>query len=390
VRIAHVLTYVSADGAYGGPLAVMVAQCRELAARGHHVEVFAGWDGVATLEIPGVTVHLFRVFRAVPMGFSGLVSPALFRELTGRARQFDVLHVHLSRDLIAAPTVLATLLRGRSPRVYLQTHGMVKPDARPKARVFDLAIRPILRRSTSVLALTTADADRVAAVAKGGVSIVELPNGVPAQEHGRTGTEDGAGVPEVLFLARLQPRKRVQLFAEAAALLLAEGLKARFAVVGPDEGDLAELRRFVDSRGLADSIVYEGAIPPGTAPDRLRSADVYVLPSLNEPFPMTVLEAMSVGVPTVISATCLIADRLREHEAVVLFDGGAAELAEAIRGLLVDPVARRALGERARTVAERYFTAGAVVDLLEHYYSMGRDQLRTDERQLARNGVGER
>jgi hypothetical protein len=98
VRIAHVLTYVSADGAYGGPLAVLVAQCRELAARGHTVEVFAGWDGVATLEIPGVTVHLFPVVRAVPMGFSGLVSPALFRAVTTRLREFDVLHVHLSRD----------------------------------------------------------------------------------------------------------------------------------------------------------------------------------------------------------------------------------------------------------------------------------------------------
>jgi len=389
VRIAHVLTYVSADGAYGGPLAVLVAQCRELAARGHQVEVFAGWDGVATLEIPGVTVHLFRVVRAVPMGFSGLVSPALFRAMTSRAQQFDAVHVHLSRDLIAAPTVLATLLRKRHPRVYLQTHGMIKPDARPKARVFDLAIRPILRRSTSVFALTAADAERVAEVARGGVSIVELPNGVPAQDS-PPAPEQRSAVPDVLFLARLQPRKRVQLFAEAAAILLAGGLKARFSVVGPDEGDLAELRRFIDSRGLADSIVYEGAIAPGTAPARLRAADVYVLPSLNEPFPMTVLEAMSVGVPTVVSATCLIADRLREHDAVILFDGGAPELAAAIGGLLADPDARQALGRRARRVAEEHFSVRAVVDTLEHYYSMDRDRLRMDERQLAQNVVGER
>jgi glycosyltransferase involved in cell wall biosynthesis len=286
--------------------------------------------------------------------------------------------------------VLATLLRKRHPRVFLQTHGMIKPDARPKARVFDLAIRPILRRSTSVFALTPADAARVAEVSRGGVSIVELPNGVPAQGDVPSAQENGSGVPEVLFLARLQPRKRVRLFAEAAALLLAEGITARFSVVGPDEGDLAELRRFIDSRGLEDSIVYEGAIPPGTAPERLRAADVYVLPSLNEPFPMTVLEAMSVGVPTVVSATCFIADRLREHDAVVLFDGAAPELAAAIKGLLVNPDERRALGERARLTVERYFSVGAVVDSLEHYYSMDRDRLRMDERQLAQDGVGER
>jgi glycosyltransferase involved in cell wall biosynthesis len=115
-----------------------------------------------------------------------------------------------------------------------------------------------------------------------------------------------------------------------------------------------------------------------------------VLPSLTEPVPMTVLEAMSVGVPTVVSATCFIADRLREHDAVVLFDGAAPELAAAIKGLLVNPDERRALGERARLTVERYFSVGAVVDSLEHYYSMDRDRLRMDERQLAQDGVGER
>jgi glycosyltransferase involved in cell wall biosynthesis len=387
VRIAHVLTYVSADGAYGGPLAVMVAQCSELAARGHHVEVFAGWDGVAALDIPGVKISLFPVSRVAPGGFSGLVAPGLFKEVRRRASDFDAVHVHLSRDLVTAPTVLAVLGKKPHPRVFLQTHGMIKPDRRLRARLFDFAIRSILRRSTSVFALTPADAARVEAVAGGGVSIVELPNGVAAQTERHHASD---GVQEVVFLARLQPRKRVLLFAEAAALLVADGVDARFRVVGPDEGDLAPLRRFVESQGLGDSIVYEGAIPPGTAPERLRSADVYVLPSLNEPFPMTVLEAMSVAVPCVVSSTCLIAERLKNYDAAVVFSGGARELADAIAGLVQNYERRLELGDRALATASRYFSVERVVQSLEHFYSKDRSELRDDPRQLAQIGVGER
>jgi glycosyltransferase involved in cell wall biosynthesis len=385
MRVAHVLTYVSSDGAYGGPLAVMVAHCRELAARGHHVEVFAGWDGQAELSIPGVKVNLFRVRRGLPIGFSGLVSGKLVRTVRRRAVEFDVVHVHLSRDLITAPTALAVLGVRRGPKVFVQTHGMIKPDLRPVARVMDLAIRSILRRSASVLALNRTDAERVDAVGRSALSIVELPNGVPAQEDLHN---PGPGVPEFIFLARLQPRKRVMLFAEAAALVTAAGVEARFTVVGPDEGDLTALLDFISQRRLEAVIRYEGALPPGAAPARLAEADVYVLPSLNEPFPMTVLEAMSVGVPCIISTSCHIADRLAVLGGVVTFDHQAAELAGAITSLATDRDRRVELGKQAALTVTKAFGVSSVVDVLEHYYSMDRAELERDERQLAA-GVGQ-
>jgi glycosyltransferase involved in cell wall biosynthesis len=262
---------------------------------------------------------------------------------------------------------------------------MIKPDPRPVARVMDLAIRSILRRSASVLALNRTDAERVDSVGRSALSIVELPNGVPAQDDLH---HPGPGVPEFIFLARLQPRKRVMLFAEAAALVTAAGVEARFTVVGPDEGDLPALLDFISQRGLEAVIRYEGALPPGTAPARLREADVYVLPSLNEPFPMTVLEAMSVGVPCIISTSCHIAGRLAELGGVVTFDHQAAELAGAISSLATDRDRRVQLGKQAALTVTRAFGVSSVVDVLEHYYSMDRAELERDERQLAA-GVGQ-
>jgi hypothetical protein len=60
MRILHVVTLVSADGAYGGPVAVAVAQTQALAELGHDVTLLAGWDGRAKLSAPKVDVQLLR------------------------------------------------------------------------------------------------------------------------------------------------------------------------------------------------------------------------------------------------------------------------------------------------------------------------------------------
>lgn len=383
MRIAHVLTYISADGAFGGPLAVMSEQTRELARRGHHVEVFAGWDGEARFAPEGVTVHLFPARQVVPgAGFSGLVAPGLRRALLRRRGEFDVVHVHLARDLITLP--VAHALRGAAggPRLFLQPHGMVKPDGRVRARIFDRWVRPVLRGATGTFALTDTDAGRLRAV-EPRVRIVDLPNGVSLPSPI---ARDASARPEVLFLARLQPRKRVLLFAEAAHRLLAAGVDADFVVVGPDEGDLAELQRRIAAWEHGQRIRYEGAVPPGAGRDRMARADVYVLPSFSEPFPMSVLEALSVGTPTVISETCHIADRLVDAVATFPERGAAAgaatpspeagpetaeALAETIGALVRDGSARGALGARGRRAIESGFSIARIGDLLDGYYAGG-------------------
>ena len=376
MRIAHVLTYVSADGAFGGPLAVMSEQTRELARRGHHVEVFAGWDGEARFAPEGVDVHLFPARQLVPgAGFSGLAAPGLRRALLRRRGDFDVVHVHLARDLITLPVAHALRRAGSGPRLFLQPHGMVKPDRRLRARVFDRWVRPVLRGATGTFALTETDAGRLRAV-EPRVAIVDLPNGVSLPPLGR---RTAGARPEVLFLARLQPRKRVLLFAEAAHRLLASGADADFVVVGPDEGDLEELERRIAAWGHASDdgprIRYEGAVPPGAGRDRMARADVYVLPSFSEPFPMSVLEALSVGTPTVISETCHIADRLGDAVATFPEPTGdadaAAGLAEAVGALLRDGAARDALGARGRRAIETGFSIARIGDLLDGYYAGG-------------------
>jgi hypothetical protein len=155
---------------------------------------------------------------------------------------------------------------------------------------------------------------------------------------------DGSGTPEVLFAVRMHPRKRPLAFVEMAKALLDAGVDARFTLVGPDEREDAALRAALkgDSR-----ISQEGALAPAAIPRRMAAASVFVLPSVREPYPMSVLEAMSVGLPVVVTDDWAAPLVDRTHCGVVT-DPEARALAAAVESILADRSLARAMGERSR------------------------------------------
>jgi glycosyltransferase involved in cell wall biosynthesis len=365
MRIAHVVTYVSADGAFGGPVAVALAQTEELRRRGHDVELLAGWDGRAKLPDSDVTHRLFPVRRIGP-GFGGLASPALWSHLRRSVPGPDVVHVHLARDLI---TLTAARIAGAGhSRLVVQPHGMIVPDERPKARLLDALItRRVLRSADVVLALTDAERAGLPTVAR-----AELP-GLTAIANGIAVTAERpqlcrADPPVVMFLARLHPRKGVLAFARAAHLMVQRGSSALFEILGPDEGELAALRVFLDTHGLTDRVTYRGAIPAGRARQELARASVYVLPAVREVFPMSVLEALSVGTPVVLGQDCAIAGQLHERGAASVTGIDPEQIADAITALLDCGALRIRRAEAGLDAVADWFSISAVGAVLEDAY----------------------
>ena len=357
------VSYVSRDGAFGGPVAVAAAQTSALAGLGQAVELFAGWDGRGQIGAPGVQARLHRALRG-RLPLVAVLPPGLPVALLRRRRHLDVVHVHLGRDLVSVLTAVA--LVGWRGKVVLQPHGMVMPDPRPAARLLDaLAIRPALARAHAVLALTEVEERGLRAVSRGRARIVPIRNGIGVSTDA---VVERAGTPVALFLARLHPRKNAPLFVEAALRLLAEGVEAEFVVAGPDEGDLTGVRRLIDEAGSPSGIRYFGAVPPAETSDRLRGAALYVLPSVGEVFPMTVLEALAVGTPAVITTANGLAAELAEAEAAVVVPPTVDALADAMQAVLTDAGARRALAERGLSAARQRFSSRAVAERLIEVY----------------------
>ena len=360
MNIAHVLTFVSEDGAYGGPLAVAVAQTQQLARMGHNVELFHGWDGAVDLSVPGVTMHPFRTRRVGP-GFGGLIAPGLVAALRASAEHLDVVHIHYGRDLIAASAERAARLLGVP--VVLQPHGMVSPDLRLRSRVFDYVFtRPAMRYASQVLALGDSEELKLSLVS-GEARLLKLVNGVPTPERTRGERRD-----VVVFVARLHPRKRVLDFIDAAHQLVARGHTQQFDIYGPDEGDLQEARRRIAAGPGKDRIVYRGPLAPGASVDILRSALVFVLPSRGEVFPMTVLEAMSAGCAVVLSHDSEISATLDTRGAAAVYKGGATELARAIADTLNSHERRARMIDAAHSLLKSDWSIEFVAKKLERIY----------------------
>ena len=364
------VTYRSPDGSFGGPVRVAEAQALALEARGHSVTILAGAPNRRSSEIADrVRVEEFAARRLAPgRGFAFLCAPGLLPWLDRHRTDFDIVHIHMARDLVTLPVAMWAQARG-IPYV-AQTHGMIDQSERRLAQVLDfVATRRALRRAHEVFVLTPAEALQVVEV-ESTIRTAPIVNGLAIP---RDAVVSGPRPPVVLFLARLHPRKRPVAFVEMATAVAAADPNARFVLAGPDEGELHAVNEALAASDIRDRFEIVGAIDPGQTNALMASSAVYVLPSEGEVFPMSVLEALQQRTPVVTTASIGMAALLRRHGAAALTDGTPAELAKAVLKILgsEDEAERYRSGGRRLLLAELDI-ANVARDLEAHYQSAPR------------------
>ncbi len=104
----------------------------------------------------------------------------------------------------------------------------------------------------------------------------------------------------VTFLGRITMQKGPEYFVEAAAMVLKRTNNVRFVMAG--NGDmLNQMIRLAAERGIADRFHFPGFMKGKEVYEILKASDVYIMPSVSEPFGISPLEAMQCSVPTIIS-----------------------------------------------------------------------------------------
>jgi glycosyltransferase involved in cell wall biosynthesis len=367
VRVLHVTTLVSPDGAFGGPVRVAVNQTVALRESGHDAVLVAGERGHPDgppEQLSGAPVRLFPAQHLLPStGFSGVVSPGLLRYLRSALKTADVVHVHLGRDLVTLPA--AWLARRAAVPYVLQTHGMVIPSRNPLSGPLDaLLTRRLLRGASAVLCLTEQEQAQVQSLVDRPLRLEVLTNGVPVADD----VPPLPARPEVLFCARLHPRKRPVMFAEMARDLLARGVDASFVLVGPDEGQGEAVSQVVAEVGDPDRLRWEGPLDPARTLDRMRRASLFVLPSVDEPMGMAVVEAMSVGRPVVVTSSCGLAPMVTETGCGIVVDETHNGLLAGVTAALVDPPSLQQRSPLALKAARERYGMDHVVRRLETIY----------------------
>jgi len=365
MRIAHVVTYISPDGAFGGPVRVALGQAAALAEQGHNVTVFAASpdNTPQTIDTDGYQIRTFparRIHRG--LGFAGMFAPGLTKSLRRDLAQLDIVHVHLARDLVTLPAARAA--RKSNVRLIVQPHGMIDRSQNPLAAPIDAwEVKSALAEAHAVLTLTdreSRDIQQIAPTARveriaNGIRIADLPS-----------YDERAG--GVVFLARLHQRKRPGAFVEMAAKLVHRGVAADFILAGPDEGEADQVLALIRASEADKRIRWIGPVDPSETDALLREARVFVLPSIGEVFPMSILEAFAAGTPVVTTSSLGIASKCRDYGAAVVTDGTVDALSDAVSEILSSSHLSSELRAGARRFLEAELSIDAVADHLVKLY----------------------
>lgn len=378
MRVLHVTPYFAPAFRYGGPPRSILGLCRALVDANVDVEVFTTTangseplppapDGV---EYGGVRVRYFPL--AWPQRYWR--ARGLRAGLQAAARHADLVHIHGLWNMTGWAGV-ATARAARVPYL-ISPRGMLQPAAMQRHREMKTLAywgieRANLRGAALLHATSSAEAHELASY---GSRVVTIPNGVmpvsaspEAIARLRARAQLDAGDDVVTFLGRIHPIKRLDLLAEAFAIVRHARPAARLVIAGPDEHGY---RQQVEAlfAPVATATRWLGAVDDETKAALLASSRVLVQCSDSESFGMSVAEALSAGVPVVVTRRSGWADVEAvgcgfsvAHEQVAIADG--------ILRILDPDFDSAAMGGRGREWARQHFAWDAVGRAMRDAYA---------------------
>jgi glycosyltransferase involved in cell wall biosynthesis len=265
----------------------------------------------------------------------------------GLARQesFDVIHAH---DWMTYPAGLAIAAQSGKPLVaHLHSTEFDRSGENVQQQVYDIERRG-MHGSAAVICvsrLTAAIAAERYCVPPDKISVVY--NGVDAASLRISRPRVGRGQKVVLFLGRLTMQKGPEYFLAAAKRVLALTDNVKFVVAG--SGDrLGSTVHLAAQMGIGHRVLFAGFLRGDDVARAFGMADLYVMPSVSEPFGIAPLEAISQGVPVIISKSSGVSEVLKHALKVDFWD--VDEMANKIVAVLRHPPLARAL--RAHATAE--------------------------------------
>lgn len=312
--------------------------------------------------------------RVVPLRCMNRSSLNILRELASllelhaiyRRERPDLVH-HVALKPVIYGSMAARLTGIRARVNALGGLGFVFLSQKRLARVLRpllaAAFRFIFNDSRSRLILQNED-DLAVVTEKAGVDgrKVHLIRGAGVDLKRYAVQPPPAGTPIVMLASRMLWDKGVGEFVEAARILKAQGMDARFVLVGePDAGNPTSVPEDVlrkwDASGDVEWWGYRSDMP-----ETLSSASVVCLPSYYEGTPKVLLEAMSCARPIVTTDTPGCRDLVRSGKnGLKVKPKDSEDLAMAMKSLLLDAAMRREMGIAGRRIAEEEYGLARVI-----------------------------
>ena len=323
--------------------------------------------------IPDVDLGHFERFKEGKFEFSGAYGPNLMEEVywltivaskLAKKLDFDVIHAHDWLTYLAG--TVASEISGKPLVVHMHATEFDR-SAQTNPQVYEIERQGMLA-ADKVIAVS--NLTRKVIIDKYGIDpkkVVTTYNGVVPKDKNEVFAPHRFKDKIVTFLGRITYQKGPDYFLEAAEKVLEKNANVRFVMAG--SGDLMpEMIRKVANKRLSSHFHFTGFLR-GTDVDRmLAMSDVFVMPSVSEPFGIAPLEAIRSGVPIIISKQSGVAEVLPHALKVDYWN--TDNLAEAIHGLLNHKTLAKYNRERNETTLKELTWDNAAKEVVDTYASV--------------------
>lgn len=258
---------------------------------------------------------------------------ALVAEIIARQNNFDLIHAH---DWLAYPAGIAAKNASGKPLViHVHATDFDRSGGNVNPAVYAIE-REGMEQADKIIAVS--NFTRQTVIEKYNIppqKITTVYNAVePLSDDPKPNLKKGVKEKLVTFLGRITMQKGPEYFIEAAHLVLKKTDNVRFVMAG--SGDkMTEMIERVAQLGMAGKFHFTGFLKGDDVNQMFQMTDVFVMPSVSEPFGIVPLEAMQADVPVIISNQSGVSEILNHAIKIDFWDTYA--MADAIYGLLTYP-----------------------------------------------------
>lgn len=359
-----ILMAIAAVGkVFCGSAKIVLELAQAIGNLGHEVDIVTTpANGSTNLDVPlhqwinekSYRIQYFPYWDVADYKISFSLTKWLFQHVS----DYDLVHTN---GVFSYPVLQANWACQFKKVPYIMTpHGMLEPWAmahkgKKKRLYYELFEKPALQKAAAIQITGSPEANSITSY---GIKtpMMFVPNGIYRHDY-ETQIDQQVFYQEfphtrnktlIIFLARVDPKKGLDLLATAFSQVYVQFPQAHVIVAGPDNtGFLPTAQKYFTEAGCLEAVTFTGMLTGNMKYAALAAASIYVAPSYSEGFSMSVLEGMASGLPCVITTGCNFPEATIAQVAYVV-DIDAEAIANALIKCLSNPQQAKAMGDRAR------------------------------------------
>lgn len=386
MKIAQVISTGPFAWATGGPARGVYELSKELVRRGHEITILTTnlnqykqrYMSTKTPEyINGIRIIRFRnINNWLACKYHISIAPGIANYLKNNITEYDIIHL---QDMLSYHAIATSIYCHKIIKPYVFTpHGSITwlTQNKPINWLYTtLWGRGIIVGASKIICLTETELDQCKSIGINGEKLALIPNGINLTEfetlpsrgdfRGKWNIRPDQKI--ILFLARIHKIKGPDILAKAFTKISKEIDCIKLVFAGPDDGYLHFLKRLVRELGIEKKVLFTGPLYDREKLQAYIDADVYVLPSRYETFPISIIEACACETPVIVTDRCRIAKMIDGQVGLVVpFEENA--LAHAILDILNDVDKRQKYSKNGKSIIHEELNWAKITTQIECIY----------------------